>query len=375
MEERIQKILARAGFGSRRSCEELITAGRIRINGKPAILGSKADQAVDKIAVDGRPIPAEAAPNIYIALNKPVGVLSDEDPQDNRQSVRDLVNIPGHLFTVGRLDLESEGLILMTNDGELANRLTHPRYGHEKEYKVLVSSHPDEKQIKAWRLGVVMEDGYKTAPADVSVDKLSGKGAWMRIILREGKKRQIREVGKLIGLHVVKIQRIRIGGLMLGNLKSREWRYLTPDEVKDLTKTGAAPRRFAPRTGLKNALRRTFRKPDNAGGEKAGQVSEYKQRSSRPPYAERGEKPGNEGEQKPRSGRQPFGERSAKPGTEGEQKQRPGRPPFTERGEKKEAWKPGGVRKGPQQKRVDTGRPSRPSGLRRGPVNKKTAQH
>jgi 23S rRNA pseudouridine2605 synthase len=255
MEERIQKILARAGYGSRRACEELITAGRIKINGVLAILGSKADPTVDKIMVDGRTVPAEQPPHLYIALNKPRGVLSDEDPQDSRPTVRDLVPVSGHLFTVGRLDLESEGLILLTNDGELANRLTHPRYGHEKEYKVLVSSRPDEKQLKAWRYGVVMEDGYKTAPADVRVESLSGKGAWLRIVLREGKKRQIREVGKIIGLHVVKILRIRIGGLLIGNLKPREWRYLTPDEVRGLTRVGAPS--HVSSTGASRTYRRT----------------------------------------------------------------------------------------------------------------------
>jgi 23S rRNA pseudouridine2605 synthase len=262
MEERIQKILARAGYGSRRACEELITAGRIKINGNVAILGSKADPGVDKIMVDGRAIPAESPAHVYIALNKPRGVLSDEDPQDMRPTVRDLVPVSGHLFTVGRLDLDSEGLILLTNDGEMANRLTHPRYGHEKEYKVLVSSRPDDKQLKGWRSGVVMEDGYKTAPADVIVESLSGKGAWLRITLREGKKRQIREVGKLLGLHVVKILRIRIGGLVLGNLKPREWRYLTPEEVTGLTKVSPAPARIHPR--------RTTGYPRRQAGQKTG---------------------------------------------------------------------------------------------------------
>lgn len=259
MEERIQKILARAGFGSRRSCETLITAGRVRINGKPAILGSKADGAIDKIFVDGRAIPSDPGPKIYIALNKPRGVLSDEDPQDTRQTVRDLVSVPGHLFTVGRLDLESEGLILLTNDGEMANRLTHPRYGHEKEYRVLVASRPDEKQLKAWRYGVVMEDDYKTAPADVTIESLAGKGTWLRIILREGKKRQIREVGKIIGLFVVKIIRIRIGGLELGGLKPREWRNLTPDEVKGLTKVTDRAKPTFPRKQISTGRRYSVR--------------------------------------------------------------------------------------------------------------------
>ncbi len=145
-EERLQKILARAGFGSRRANEELIQAGRVAVNGKKAILGTKADATVDRITVDGRPISAEEPP-IYIALNKPRGVLSDEDPYDPRPTVRGLVDVPGHLFSVGRLDLDSEGLILLTNDGELANRLTHPRYGHEKEYRVLVASRPDQEQL------------------------------------------------------------------------------------------------------------------------------------------------------------------------------------------------------------------------------------
>ncbi len=264
MEERIQKILARAGYGSRRASEELITAGRIKINGATAILGSKADAAVDKIMVDGRTIPSEQPPHVYIALNKPRGVLSDEDPQDSRPTVRDLVPVSGHLFTVGRLDLESEGLILLTNDGDMANRLTHPRYGHEKEYKVLVSSRPDEKQLKGWRVGVVMEDGYKTAPAEVIIESLSGKGAWLRVTLREGKKRQIREVGKLLGLHVVKILRIRIGGLILGNLKPREWRYLSSEEVAGLTRVSAGPARYHPRRTMSNTRRPAGQKPASA---------------------------------------------------------------------------------------------------------------
>lgn len=246
-EERLQKILARAGFGSRRANEELIQAGRVAVNGKKAILGTKADPAADRITVDGRPISAEE-PLIYIALNKPRGVLSDEDPKDPRPTVRNLVDMPGHLFSVGRLDLDSEGLILLTNDGELANRLTHPRYGHEKEYRVLVASRPDQEQLSTWRRGVVLEDGYRTAPAEVEVVGTSGKGAWLKVILREGRKRQIREVGKRIGLPVVKINRIRIGPLLLGNLKPREWRQLTPQEVAALKEsTRPAP------TARKNA--------------------------------------------------------------------------------------------------------------------------
>jgi 23S rRNA pseudouridine2605 synthase len=234
MEERIQKIMARCGMGSRRDCEELIAAGRVKVNGEKAILGTKADAVVDTITVDGRALSKEEPERLYIALNKPRNVLSDSDPDDPRTCVRDLIPVPGHLFTVGRLDFESEGLILMTNDGDLANKLTHPRYGHEKEYRVLLAATPDEEQLTAWRKGVVLEDGDRTLPADVQIESKLGKGAWVRVIMREGRKRQIREVGKRIGLPVVRILRVRIGTLRLGTLKPREWRYLTPEEVNTL---------------------------------------------------------------------------------------------------------------------------------------------
>lgn len=229
-EERLQKILARAGFGSRRAAETLIEAGRVRVNGQVAALGAKADPETDKIAVDGRPIQADEA-LVYVALNKPRGVLSAVSANDPRPTVRNLVDVPGHLYPVGRLDVDSEGLILLTNDGELANRLTHPRYGHEKEYRVLVARRPDENQLETWRRGVVLEDGYKTAPAEVRVEAPFGKGTWLRVILKEGRKRQIRETGTRLGLPVVRIVRIRIGSLQLAGLAPRQWRLLSPAEV------------------------------------------------------------------------------------------------------------------------------------------------
>ncbi len=233
MEERLQKILARTGYGSRRACEELIAKGRVTVNGHIAKLGTKADPAKDKIAVDGSPIQAEEKLK-YIAVNKPRNVISAASPQDNRKTVRDLVDEPGHLYPVGRLDVDSEGLILLTNDGDLTYRLTHPKYQHEKEYKVLVARRPDEKQLDAWRRGVVLEDGYRTQPAEVRFAGTYGKGAWLRVILREGRKRQIREMGRLTGLPVVRIRRVRIGSLWLGKLKPGEWRHLTPEEVRAL---------------------------------------------------------------------------------------------------------------------------------------------
>ncbi len=234
MEERIQKILARHGYGSRRSCEEFIRAGRVRVNGKMVELGAKADPEKDTIEIDGKRLPRSSPKPIYIALHKPRGVLSDINPEDNRPNVLDLVPVSEQLFPVGRLDLNSEGLILLTNDGDLANRLTHPRYGHEKEYRVLVAKHPDQQQLAIWRRGVVLEDGYRTAPARVEVESSFGNQAWLRVIMREGKKRQIREIGSRIGLPVFRIIRLRIGNLLLGNLKPKEWRFLSAKEVEGL---------------------------------------------------------------------------------------------------------------------------------------------
>ena len=244
MEERLQKILSRAGYGSRRKCEELIAKGRVTVNGRLATLGMKADPTKDKIAVNERPIQG-AEEFKYIAVNKPRNVISAASPQDNRKTVRDLVDEPGHLYPVGRLDVDSEGLILLTNDGELTNKLTHPKYDHEKEYDVLVARRPDPKQLAAWRNGVVLEDGYKTRPVQVRVTRNHGKGAWLKVILKEGRKRQIREMGTLTGLPVVRIIRVRIASLRLGSLKPKQWRHLTDSEVKTLKvgKTSKKPRR------------------------------------------------------------------------------------------------------------------------------------
>jgi 23S rRNA pseudouridine2605 synthase len=233
VEERLQKILARAGYGSRRACEEIIERGRVRVNGQVALLGSKADPGVDKITIDGRAILA-AETLVYLMIYKPRGVISAVSNPDDRQTVRDLIPLPGTLYPVGRLDYDSEGLLLMTNDGELANRLTHPRYEHEKEYHVLVASQPDRKQLDLWRRGVVLEDGFKTHPAEVAQASKFGKGAWLRVVLKEGHKRQIREMGRVTGLPVVKIIRVRMGQVRLGNLKPRQWRHLTAEEVASL---------------------------------------------------------------------------------------------------------------------------------------------
>jgi len=254
MQERLQKLLAQAGYGSRRACEEFIVEGRVSVNGKPAVLGQKADLAVDTITVDGRAL-SKPETMTYIALYKPRNVLSAAEGQDDRKTVRDLIPIQGHLYPVGRLDFDSEGLILMTNDGDLTNKLTHPRFGHEKEYRVLVARRPDSEQLDAWRRGVVLSDGDRTQPANVNFISTSGKGAWIRVVMGEGKKRQIREVGKLLGLPVVRIVRVRIGTLRLGDLKPRQWRYLTEDEVRELKGDKVPKMEQKPRS--KRTVRRT----------------------------------------------------------------------------------------------------------------------
>lgn len=240
--------MAQAGLGSRRACEELIADGLVSVNGKTARLGDKADPRRDKIVVRGQALtPPEELQ--YIAIYKPRGVLSSVTSPDPRQTVRDLVDLPGHLYPVGRLDVDSEGLVLLTNDGELTNRLTHPRYGHEKEYRVLVARRPDEEQLQTWRRGVVLPDGYRTVPAEVYTGQAYGKGMWLKVILKEGRKRQIRETGAVLGLPVVKIIRVRIGSLRLGGLKPRQWRQLSPEEVRDL-KEGKPPVRSPKRTAV-----------------------------------------------------------------------------------------------------------------------------
>jgi len=228
--ERLQKILAHAGVASRRKAEEMIQQGRVTVNGQIVTqLGTKVDPARDDVRVDGARLKI-ASSHVYILLNKPAGVLSVMDDERGRRSLGDLVSIPARLYPVGRLDVNSEGLILLTDDGDLANRLTHPRYEHEKEYRVLVSGHPAEKTLEAWQRGVVLE-GRRTAPAQVTVIRADRDTTMLRIVMHEGRKRQIRDVAALLGHPVRELVRVRIGPLQLGTLGSGQWRYLTDEEI------------------------------------------------------------------------------------------------------------------------------------------------
>lgn len=240
-QERIQKILARAGYGSRRGCEELIAAGRVRVDGIVAVLGQKADPDRQVITVDDEHVKVPER-MVYLALNKPRGVLSDTEDARGRKTVLDMVPHEGHLFAVGRLDLTSEGLVLLTNDGDLANRLLHPRYGHEREYRVRVAGRPSEDVLKAWSRGIML-DGVKTRPAQVKVLKTEGDDTWLQVVMQEGKKRQIRRIAAALGHPVRALVRVRIGPIALGRLAPGEWRALTPKEVEALRAAALSERR------------------------------------------------------------------------------------------------------------------------------------
>jgi 23S rRNA pseudouridine2605 synthase len=246
MAERLQKLMARAGYGSRRKCEALISAGRVQVNGRVARLGQKADAANDVIEVDGRLISFEKI--VYIKLNKPVGVISSTEDELNqgRRTVRELVDVPGHLYPVGRLDRQSDGLILLTNDGRLAHRLTHPRFGHEKVYDVELEGAIDDGALNRWRRGLYL-DGRRTAPAKIDVISRKGSQSRLRITLREGRKRQIRRVAALLGHEVTRLTRMNIGPLELGDLAPGEWRYLNAAEVRALRSPRQEQKKVQPR--------------------------------------------------------------------------------------------------------------------------------
>ncbi len=233
MEIRLQKILAQAGFGSRRACEELIQEERVSVNGELASLGMKADPDLDTITVDQIPIrkPEEYR---YILLNKPKGVISAVSSPDRRPTVRSLVDLPGRLYPVGRLDLLSEGLILLTNDGEITHQLTHPSFEHEKEYRVKVVPQPQENQLTAWRKGIILDDGSLTQPAKVWIDDQDTDGTWLGVILKEGKNRQIRRMAESSALQVLELIRVRMASLVLGDLRPGEWRELDQNEINEL---------------------------------------------------------------------------------------------------------------------------------------------
>lgn len=229
---RVQKILANAGIGSRRYCEELILAGRVSVNGEVVRLGSKADRELDLIEVDGVRIPTSGT-SCYVLLNKPKGVVSTVSDPEGRPTVVDLVTSEKRLFPVGRLDAATGGLIILTNDGDLANLLMHPSTGVEKVYVVEVIGQLDRKALGRLRGGIELEDGL-TSPARVEVKGIHRERMLLEMTIHEGRNRQIRRMIEAVGGRVVKLSRVAIGPLRDRNLQPGEWRYLRPVEISRL---------------------------------------------------------------------------------------------------------------------------------------------
>ena len=250
--ERLQKVLARTGLGSRRVCEDLITDGRVTVNGEVAVLGRRVDPAGDLVEVDG--VAIGVAPGlVHYLLNKPTGVVTTADDPEGRPTVVGLVPDEPRVFPVGRLDYDTEGLLLLTNDGELTHRLTHPSFGVDKEYLAHVDGQPTRAEIRQLREGVELDDGV-TAPAQVT----QVTEGVLKIIIHEGRNRQVRRMCEAIGHPVQRLVRTRIGPLADRKLKPGAWRPLTSDEVRQLERaatpgavdpTGPPPSRAQRRAG------------------------------------------------------------------------------------------------------------------------------
>lgn len=233
MEERLQKLLSAAGVCSRRAAEEYITAGRVAVNGLPAKLGDRADPDRDEITVDGKPLSPKGE-RVWLMLNKPRGYVTTLADEKGRRTAADLVRDCGtRVWPVGRLDLDSEGLLLFTNDGEGTNALLHPSHQVEKEYHVTVAG--DVKAALPVLTGPMKLDGVALAPAQVKVlEQERGRGQVLSVTIHEGKNRQVRRMCALAGLEVKRLRRVREGSLHLGDLPSGKWRFLTSAELSEL---------------------------------------------------------------------------------------------------------------------------------------------
>jgi len=233
---RLQKVLAQAGLGSRRVCEDLIEARRVRVNGEVAVLGRRVDPETDVVEVDGAQIAVRAG-LVHYLLNKPAGVITTATDTHGRRTVVEMVPPEPRVFPVGRLDADSEGLLLLTNDGDLTHRLTHPSFGVDKEYLVEVSGTPSRRAVGRLRDGVELDDG-RTAPAKVAHldDRL------LRITIHEGRNRQVRRMCEAVGHPVLRLVRTRIGPLTDRNLAPGAWRPLTQDELRSLERAAAGQR-------------------------------------------------------------------------------------------------------------------------------------
>lgn len=235
-EIRLQKYLAEAGVASRRKCEELIAMGRVEVNGQVVTMpGTKID-GKEVIKVDGREIRQEQK-KVYILLNKPVGYISTAKDQFSRKTVLDLVDtVKERIYPVGRLDYDTSGLIMLTNDGELANKLTHPKHEMPKVYRVMIDGNLKEEDINSFQTGIAIED-YTTAPAKVKVIETSKKDSIIEITIHEGRNRQIRKMFEALGYVVLRLKRVAMGSITIEGLEEGKWRYLSKKEIDTLKKT------------------------------------------------------------------------------------------------------------------------------------------
>lgn len=230
--ERLQKMMAAAGIASRRASEELIADGRVTVNGEVAELGRKVDPATDVVLVDGERINIDPD-RVYLVLNKPRGVVTTADDPEGRPAVVDLVNLPQRLFPVGRLDMDTEGLLLLTNDGELAHALMHPSFEVERTYVALVPAPVRKKTLAELKEGIELEDGL-ARPRRVRVLEEERSKALLEVVMTEGRKREVRRMLGAVGLKVERLARVAYGGVELGDLRQGKWRFLTPAEIGKL---------------------------------------------------------------------------------------------------------------------------------------------
>ncbi len=261
MLERLQKIISAAGITSRRASEELIVNGQVTVNGVVVTeLGSKADPETDLITVNGKPLRISEQ-RLYILLNKPTGYITALKDERGRRLVTELLkDVPERVYPVGRLDYNTEGLLLLTNDGEWANRLMHPRHEVEKEYHVRVRGKVMDQQLKRMADGVELEDG-KTAPAVVELIKSGEQNDWISVTIHEGRNRQVRRMCEAVSLSVVRLKRIRYGTLSLGSIRDGQYRYLTDAEVQELS---GLPPKTASSRGVKAGEGRAHEKQQRA---------------------------------------------------------------------------------------------------------------
>ncbi len=293
MEERLQKIIARSGITSRRAAEELITAGRVRVNGRLVTeLGAKADSHNDKIEVDGQRLVAEAP--VYVVLHKPRNVVSTLNDPEGRPTVGDLVrNVGARVYPIGRLDFATSGVLLMTNDGDFSNGLLHPRGGVPKTYVLKVSGVMNEDDAEVWRTGIELEDG-KTLPANVRILRIEGDKTWLEVTLREGRNQQIRRMGEASGFPVMRLARLSFAGVTSERLLPGKWRLLSVDELTAIRKEFGVPKRV--RSAVNQA-------PSERAKPRPRAASAAPRPGTQKP-AERGERPRVRREEGPRQTRQ-----------------------------------------------------------------------